>query len=203
MKLGKSAAIVRLWARLRDALLRRAHATVAISAEIEAALAPPRRVEHSRRAHSQWTRVLDRRVGEGERSQLRRRSALPDGLLAILHRPAVARRRAADVAQGLVSASLASMQMRTWCSSAAATARSMAASRNCATPSARRTSKSESRSPVHVENVHEYLQACDLFVSLQRERRLSACRSSKRWRPDCRAVSTLVGVAHRGDQHSI
>src|SRR5678816_4789092 len=38
MKLREGATIVRLWARLRDALLRRAHATVAISAEIEAAL---------------------------------------------------------------------------------------------------------------------------------------------------------------------
>jgi glycosyltransferase involved in cell wall biosynthesis/O-antigen/teichoic acid export membrane protein len=83
MKLRESATIVRLWARLRDSLLRRAHATVAISAEIEAALA--RRVGSATRVVRipNGLELGDRSAAGADRTELRRRLALPDGLLVI------------------------------------------------------------------------------------------------------------------------
>jgi glycosyltransferase involved in cell wall biosynthesis/O-antigen/teichoic acid export membrane protein len=81
MKLREGATIVRLWARLRDALLRRAHATVAISSEIEAALT--RRLgNHGRVVRIPNGLELDE-VSRCDRQELRRRLMLPDGLLAI------------------------------------------------------------------------------------------------------------------------
>jgi glycosyltransferase involved in cell wall biosynthesis/O-antigen/teichoic acid export membrane protein len=193
MKLGKGAAIVRLWAHLRDALLRRAHATVAISAEIEAALV--RRVGSATRVVRipNGLELRDRCVGEGERSQLRRRLGLPDGLLAIytgrLSRakglPMLLKvwsriaREHADAHLVLVGSGDSSFdgceqELRDYVSSAHLDGRVTFAG--------------------HVENVHEYLQACDLFVSCSESEGfgLSLVEAMAAGLP---CVSTLVGVA--------
>lgn len=82
MKLREGASIVRVWARLRDALLRKADATVAISAEIESALR--RRVGSAARV-VRIPNGIEFREGSaaGDRAQLRRRLGLPEGLLVI------------------------------------------------------------------------------------------------------------------------
>jgi len=82
MKLRQGSLLIRFWSRLRDALLRRADTTVAISAEIEAALA--RRVGSTTRV----VRIpngleLDVVGASTDRSELRRRLSLPEGLLAV------------------------------------------------------------------------------------------------------------------------
>jgi glycosyltransferase involved in cell wall biosynthesis/O-antigen/teichoic acid export membrane protein len=81
MNLREGGTLVRYWARLRDALLRRAHATVAISAEIEAALT--RRVGSATRVVRipNGLELRDNSVPRSERTNLRRRLGLPEGLL--------------------------------------------------------------------------------------------------------------------------
>lgn len=192
MKLREGAMIVRLWARLRDALLRKAHATVAISAEIEAAL---------RRRVGSTTRVvripngleLEDGSARADRSELRRRLALPDGLLAI-YTGRLSR------AKGLP------MLLEVW----AQIARAHADAHLVLVGSGDRSfdgCERELREQVHaarldsrvtftghVENVSEYLQASDLFVSCSDSEGfgLSLVEAMAAGLP---CVSTAVGVA--------
>ena len=193
MKLGKGAAIVRLWARLRDALLRRVHATVAISAEIEAALV--RRVGSATRVVRipNGLELRESAVADGERSQLRRRLALPEGLLAI-YTGRLSR------AKGLP------MLLEIW----SGIAREHADAHLVLVGSGDRSfdgCEQELRDYVraaqletrvtftgHVENVHPYLQACDLFVSCSESEGfgLALVEAMTAGLP---CVSTAVGVA--------
>ena len=128
MKLREGSTIVRLWARLRDALLRRTHATVAISSEIEAAL--KRRLgDHARVVRIPNGLEFDD-AAPCDRRELRRRLLLPDGLLAIYTGGSRAPKACRCCwRSGLPS--LARTPTCTWSSLAAAIARSTAASRNC------------------------------------------------------------------------
>ncbi|HKU16353.1 MAG TPA: glycosyltransferase [Steroidobacteraceae bacterium] len=82
MKLRPGSTLVRLWSRLRDALLRRADATIAISAEIEAALT--RRLGSATRIVRIPNGIELGHTGtHGNRRELRERLALPDGVVVI------------------------------------------------------------------------------------------------------------------------
>jgi glycosyltransferase involved in cell wall biosynthesis/O-antigen/teichoic acid export membrane protein len=193
MKLREGATIVRFWVRLRDALLRQAHATVAISAEIEAAL---------RRRVGTATRVVripnglelpDSRAPHSERPQLRRHLGLPDGLLAI-YTGRLSR------AKGLT------MLLEVW----SQIAREHADAHLVLVGSGDRSfdgCEQELRDYIraaqldsrvtftgHVENVHEYLQASDLFVSCSDSEGfgLTLVEAMAAGLP---CVSTVVGVA--------
>jgi glycosyltransferase involved in cell wall biosynthesis/O-antigen/teichoic acid export membrane protein len=192
MKLSKGAAIVRLWARLRDALLRRAHATVAISAEIEAALA--RRVGPTCVVRiPNGLELPNSFIPDGARSQLRRRLALPDGLLAICT-------GRLSRAKGLP------MLLEVWSRIAREHAEAhlvLVGSGNRSFDGCEqelrdyvRSARLETRVTLtgHVENVCEYLQACDLFVSCSESEGfgLSLVEAMAAGLP---CVSTSVGVA--------
>jgi glycosyltransferase involved in cell wall biosynthesis/O-antigen/teichoic acid export membrane protein len=193
MRLGNDAAIVRLWAHLRDTLLRRADATVAISAEIEAALA--RRVGPATRVVRipNGLALHEESIAEGDRSRLRRRLALPDGPLAIytgrLSRAKGLRmllevwsdiaREHADAHLVLVGSGDRSydgceQELRDYVRAAQLDARVTFTG--------------------HVENVREYLQACDLFVSCSESEGfgLSLVEAMAAGVP---CISTSVGVA--------
>jgi len=197
MKLREGAMIVRVWARLRDALLRRADATVAISSEIEAA--------------------LTRRLGDGahvvripnglelddpapcDRQELRRRLGLPDGLLAI-YTGRLSR------AKGLL------MLLDVWTPIARAhpdahliLVGSGDRSFDGCEQELRdyvRSNDLESRVTFtgHVENVAEYLRASDLFVSASDSEGfgLSLVEAMAAELP---CVSTSVGVAPEVIRH--
>jgi glycosyltransferase involved in cell wall biosynthesis/O-antigen/teichoic acid export membrane protein len=192
MKLREGAMIVRVWARLRDALLRRAHATVAISAEIEAALV--RRLGTAARVVRipNGLELRDSPALEA-RSQLRRRLSLPDGLL-VIYTGRLSR------AKGLP------MLLQVW----ARIARQHAdahlllvgsgdRSFDGCEPELRkyvRAAQLDSRVTFtgHVENVHDYLHASDLFVSCSDSEGfgLSLVEAMAAQLP---CVSTAVGVA--------
>ena len=197
MKLREGATIVRLWARLRDGLLRRAHAAVAISSELEAAL--KRRLGDSARV----VRIpngleLDDNVS-CDRQQLRRRLTLPDGLLTI-YTGRLAR------AKGLL------MLLEVW----ARIAREHPDAHLVLVGSGDRSfdgCEQELRQYVrcnglesrvtftgHVENVADYLHASDLFVSCSDSEGfgLSLVEAMAAELP---AVSTTVGVAPEVIRH--
>jgi glycosyltransferase involved in cell wall biosynthesis/O-antigen/teichoic acid export membrane protein len=193
MKLRKGAALVRYWARLRDALLRRAHATVAISAEIEAALA--RRVGSAARVVRipNGLELRDSSIPRSERVPLRRRLRLPDGLLVIF-------------AGRLSRAKGLPMLIEVW----SQIAREHADAHLVLVGSGDRSfdgCEQELRDSIHaaqldsrvtftghVENVHDYLQASDLFVSPSESEGfgLSLVEAMAAGLP---CVSTAVGVA--------
>lgn len=193
MKLREGATLVRYWARLRDALLRRAHATVAISAEIEAALT--RRVGSAARVVRipNGLELRDSSVPANERAALRRRLRLPDGLLVIFT-------GRLSRAKGLP------MLIEVWSQIAREHAdahlvlvgsgdRSFDGCEQELRDSIR-TAQLDSRVTFtgHVENVHEYLQASDLFVSPSESEGfgLSLVEAMAAGLP---CVSTAVGVA--------
>jgi glycosyltransferase involved in cell wall biosynthesis/O-antigen/teichoic acid export membrane protein len=193
MKLREGGTVVRYWARLRDALLRRAHATVAISAEIEAALA--RRVGPATRVVRipNGLELREGSVPRSERTRLRRRLALPEGLLVIFT-GRLSRAKGlpmllevwSQIARGYPDAHLVivgsgdrsfdgcEQELRDYV----------------------RVAQLESRVTFtgHVENVHEYLQASDLFVSSSESEGfgLSLVEAMSAGLP---CVSTAVGVA--------
>lgn len=193
MKLREGATIVRLWARLRDALLRRAHATVAISAEIEAALS--RRVGAATRV-VRIPNGLELRDGShsgDDRSQLRRRLALPDGLL-VIYTGRLSR------AKGLP------MLLEVWTQIARQHADVhllLVGSGDRSFDGCERELREHVRAAQldsrvtfagHVENVHDYLHASDLFVSCSDSEGfgLSLVEAMAAQLP---CVSTAVGVA--------
>ena len=193
MKLREGAALVRYWARLRDALRRRAPATVAISAEIEAALT--RRVGSAARVVRipNGLALRDSSVPRSERAPLRRRLRLPDGLLVIFT-------GRLSRAKGLP------MLIEVW----SQIAREHADAHLVLVGSGDRsfdgceqelrdyirTAQIDSRVTLtgHVENVHDYLQASDLFVSSSESEGfgLSLVEAMAAGLP---CVSTAVGVA--------
>lgn len=193
MKLREGAKLVRLWARLRDALLRRAHATVAISAEIEAALA--RRVGAATRVVRipNGLELRDSSGADCDRTQLRRRLGLPDGLL-VIYTGRLSR------AKGLP------MLLEVW----SQIARDRADAHLVLVGSGDRSfdgceqelrdyvraAQLESRVTLtgHVENVHEYLQASDLFVSCS-ESEGFGLSLVEAMAAGLACVSTAVGVA--------
>jgi glycosyltransferase involved in cell wall biosynthesis/O-antigen/teichoic acid export membrane protein len=197
MKLREGAMIVRLWARLRDALLRRAHATVAISSEIETALT--RRLG----SHARVVRIPNGlELGEAtpcDRQELRRHLMLPDGLLAI-YTGRLSR------AKGLP------MLLEVWTRIArehpdvhlllvGSGARSFDGCEQDLREYVRRNGL-ESRVTFtgHVENVAEYLRASDLFVSCSDSEGfgLSLIEAMAAELP---CVSTSVGVAPEVIRH--
>jgi len=197
MKLREGATFVRLWARLRDALLRRAHATVAISLEIEAALT--RRLgDRARVVRIPNGLELDA-AAPCDRQELRRRLKLPDGLLAI-YTGRLSR------AKGL------SMLLAVWTPIARANPdahlvlvgsgdRSFDGCEQELREYVRRNDL-ESRVTFtgHVENVAEYLCASDLFVSCSDSEGfgLSLVEAMAAELP---CVSTSVGVAPEVIRH--
>jgi Glycosyltransferase len=192
MKLREGATIVRLWARLRDALLRRAHATVAISAEIEAALV--RRVGAATRV-VRIPNGLELRDGPvlEDRSQLRRRLAVPDGLL-VIYTGRLSR------AKGLP------MLLEVWAQIAREHSDAhllLVGSGDRSFDGCERELREYARAAQldsrvtftgHVENVHDYLHASDLFVSCSDSEGfgLSLVEAMAAQLP---CVSTAVGVA--------
>jgi glycosyltransferase involved in cell wall biosynthesis/O-antigen/teichoic acid export membrane protein len=197
MKLREGATIVRLWARLRDALLRRAHATVAISSEIEAALT--RRLG----SHARVVRIPNGLELDGavacNRQELRRHLMLPDGLL-VIYTGRLAR------AKGLL------MLLEVW----ARIARERPDAHLILVGSGDRSfdgCEQELREYVRrdglesrvsftgqVENVAEYLRASDLFVSCSDSEGfgLSLVEAMAAELP---CVSTTVGVAPEVIRH--
>jgi glycosyltransferase involved in cell wall biosynthesis/O-antigen/teichoic acid export membrane protein len=197
MKLREGATIVRLWARLRDALLRRAHATVAISSEIEAALT--RRLgDHAGVVRIPNGLELDDTV-PCDRQALRQRLGLPDGLLAV-YTGRLSR------AKGLL------MLLEVWTPIARAhpdahlilVGSGDRSFDSCEQELREYVRRNDLESRVmftgHVENVADYLRASDLFVSNSDSEGfgLSLVEAMAAELP---CVSTSVGVAPEVIRH--
>lgn len=83
MRLNERSRVVRGWSKVRDALLRRADAVVAISAEIEAALAP-RLGQRERIVHiPNGVELQHRETRPLDKAALRRCLGLPEGVLIV------------------------------------------------------------------------------------------------------------------------
>jgi glycosyltransferase involved in cell wall biosynthesis/O-antigen/teichoic acid export membrane protein len=192
MKLREGAIIVRLWARLRDALLRKADATVAISAEIAAALA--RRVGSATRVVRipNGLELEDASAG-ADRSELRRHLQLPDGLIAI-YTGRLSRAKGLPMLLEVWS-QIAGQHPGVHLVLVGSGDRSFDGCEQELRDYAR-AARLESRVTFtgHVENVRDYLQASDFFVSCSDSEGfgLSLVEAMAAGLP---CISTAVGVA--------